>query len=125
MVDHTQNQSSDGNSFVTGFTIGLFTGAAGYYLFATERGAKLRQQLVTEWENAKIDLVEEGVIENQHVSLREFLFDLLHKAFTPEGSKPRTYQQVALTEELEAGRKKAREVSSRLKKDSSKRFKGV
>ena len=124
MVDHTHTQSDDGSSFVTGFTIGLFVGAAGYYLFATDKGAKLRKELVADWEEAKIHLVEEGVIENNHISLRQFLFDFLHKTFNPDAAKPR-YQQVVLANELEEGRKKAREVSNRVKKDVSKKFKGV
>ncbi len=120
-----QNQSSDdGNSFVTGFTVGLFVGAAGYYLFATDKGAKLRKQLVADWEGAKEQLIADGVIENDRLSLREFLFDLLHKAFNPEPSKNRSYQHVVLAEELEAGRKKAREAVNKVKKDV-KKFKGV
>ncbi len=120
-----QNQSEDGSSFVTGFTIGLFAGAAGYYLFATEKGAKLRKQMVADWEGAKEHLIEEGVIEDNRISLRQFLFDFLHKTFNPDAQKPRSYQQVVLANELEEGRKKAREVSNRVKKDVSKKFKGV
>lgn len=45
--------SDQEGSFLTGFTVGLFAGAAGYYLFATKKGAKLRTQLSQEWQQAQ------------------------------------------------------------------------
>ncbi|CAN5272774.1 hypothetical protein BH10PAT2_BH10PAT2_0020 [soil metagenome] len=123
MVD-TQSQSSDGTSFVTGFTVGLFVGAAGYYLFATEKGAKLRKQLVNEWDSAKVDLVEQGVIENPKVTLREFIQDMLHNAF-PDVSKS-TARNISnlVIEEADVLRKTATD-SAKAKKGSAKKFKGV
>lgn len=57
-------------SFVTGFTVGLFAGAAGYFLFATKRGATLRQTLETEWKSAQAHLLTKGAIEQSSVDLR-------------------------------------------------------
>lgn len=68
----------DSNSFVTGFTFGLFAGAAGYFLFGTKKGEELRRQLVIEWEEAKEHMAQEGVITHQKVSLRDFLEEFLH-----------------------------------------------
>jgi len=123
MVDN-QSQSSDGNSFVTGFTVGLFIGAAGYYLFATEKGSKLRKQLVNEWEHAKVDLVNDGVIANPKITLREFIQDMLHKAF-PDVSKS-TARNISnlVVEEADTLRKKAVN-DSKAKKGNAKKFKGV
>ncbi len=124
MADTQQSQSSDGNVFVTGFTVGLFVGAAGYYLFATEKGSKLRKQLVHEWEHAKVDLVQEGVIQNPKISLREFIQEMLRKAF-PDVSKS-TARNISnlVVEEADVLRKKAA-TSAKAKKDNAKKFKGV
>lgn len=126
MTDH-HSHTDEGSSFITGFTIGLFAGAAGYYLFASEDGAKLRKQLVAEWESAKEKLAEEGVIDNPQVSLREFIQELLHNAFqhAAEDTTDSKTMRLIAADDLEAGRKKAREVTNRVKKEASKRFKGV
>jgi gas vesicle protein len=58
---------------MNGFTIGMLAGAGGYFLFATDHGRKVRQQIVQEWEEAKKNLVKDGVISSTNVSLREFL----------------------------------------------------
>jgi hypothetical protein len=65
------------NSFLTGFAVGLFVGAAGFYLYGTDDGAKMRKQIAHEWEKTKVDLAEQGVIERPDVSLKEFLLEML------------------------------------------------
>ena len=66
-------QRSEQSSFTTGFTFGMLAGAVGYFLFGTERGGKLRRQIVAEWKEAQQRLAAEGKIESTQVSLREFL----------------------------------------------------
>lgn len=67
--------------FVAGFSIGLVAGAAAYFLFGTERGTKLRSQLMAEWESATDQMVDDGVIEDAQISLRGFLQDLVEDIF--------------------------------------------
>ena len=66
---------------MAGFSLGLIAGAAGYFLFATERGSKVRKQLIKEWEGATDQMVEEGVIASKDISIREFLSDLFENVF--------------------------------------------
>ncbi len=71
--------NQDNGSFITGFTIGIFAGAAGFFLFATDNGKKVRTQLNQEWQEAKQVLAEEGVIEDKDQSLRELASNLIQK----------------------------------------------
>ncbi len=50
----------------------MFAGAAGYFLFGTKRGASLLKQLEGEWESAKKQLVDEGIIETGDIKLKDF-----------------------------------------------------
>ncbi len=47
------NSTDDSGSFFSGLTIGLFAGAVGYYLFASEKGSKLVKKVSSEWEKAQ------------------------------------------------------------------------
>jgi gas vesicle protein len=116
-MTHHHQDTNNSSSFITGFTVGLFAGAAGYFLFGTKEGAKVRKQLVEDWEEAKEHLVEEGVLEHPEISLREFFRNVIDQA-------------VNRTEEIEErllpdedGRRS--KTASARKKDSKKRFKGV
>lgn len=51
-----QNSGQDQGSFLNGFVVGLFAGAAGYFLFATDRGHSVREELAQEWQQAKSQL---------------------------------------------------------------------
>lgn len=103
------------SSFVAGFSLGLIAGAAGYFLFATERGAKVRKQLITEWEGAKDQMVKEGVLPNKQVSIRQFLQNMFEEVF-----------QASLPDELMTSSKqrKAAKTSARRTKRGN-RFSGV
>lgn len=61
----------DSGSFLTGFTLGMFAGAASLFLFGTERGNKVRSRMAEEWEEAKEYLEEEGVIEKGKTTIRD------------------------------------------------------
>ena|SRR5258708_2804578 len=113
----SRDEDSSQTSFTTGFTVGLFAGAAGYYLFGTKQGAVLRRQLLKDWEEAKEHLVEEGVISHNNVSLRGLFKELVHQAVS-EGEK---VEERLLSVE---GSKKTPKSSPR-KRETSKRFKGV
>lgn len=64
-------QSSDSGSFTTGFTLGIFAGALGYFLFGTKDGNSMRQKIAREWEQAKEKLIEEDGLETSVVTLRD------------------------------------------------------
>lgn len=71
----------DQGNFLTGFTFGLFAGAMGYFLFGTPKGEELRSQLAEEWDLAKNDLTEAGVI-GQNNSIRDVINLVLNKVST-------------------------------------------
>lgn len=51
-----KNEDTQGGSFLSGLTLGLFAGAASYYLLGTKDGQKLRDRLKNEWDEAKGNL---------------------------------------------------------------------
>lgn len=53
-------QRSDTGSFLGGFTLGIFAGAAGFFLFGTDKGRRLKDVLVDEWQQAKSQLPDRG-----------------------------------------------------------------
>lgn len=113
-------QQTSPNSFVMGFTFGVLTGAVGYFLFSTDRGSRLRKQMLYEWKDAKVRLAEEGVIQNPDETFRQALQDGLHRfaQFTQELSSPSSRSQ-ALNQV-----KKIRS-PGRPRKASVQKFKGV
>lgn len=66
-------QQDDQGSFLTGFTLGIFAGAAGYYLFATDKGKKLRTELNQEWQQARAQVGPETF---QYSSIKEVLYSI-------------------------------------------------
>ena len=50
------------HSFTIGFTLGIFSGVVGYYLFGTKQGEKTREKLTEEWEQANQYLIDQGVL---------------------------------------------------------------
>lgn len=86
MALNDQNDNFDdfpdhSGGFVAGFSLGMIAGAAAYYLFGTEKGRVLRAQLVEEWEGAKDHMVDDGVLKDRQVSLREFMQKLIQDVF--------------------------------------------
>lgn len=69
--------SSNEGSFVTGFTVGLFAGAAGFFLFGTNKGQVVRGKLSQEWNQAKKQLAQDGVISSPDLSLRDMFTQLI------------------------------------------------
>jgi len=70
-------------SFINGFTIGLFAGAVGFFLFGTDKGGKVRQTISKEWDSAKEHLAKEGVIPSAKVSIRDVVSQVV-EMFTPD-----------------------------------------
>jgi gas vesicle protein len=58
-----QEQQKDSGSFITGFGMGLLTGVAAYFLFATEQGKELRKRALEEWETTQKTITEETGVE--------------------------------------------------------------
>lgn len=82
---------SEAGSFVTGFTVGLFAGAAGYFLFATKRGKTLRQKIESEWQDAQAHLLTKGSIEESTTNLRDAIGSWWREYVTqPKEKKPTT-----------------------------------
>jgi gas vesicle protein len=69
MSDHNQG------SFVGGLALGMFAGAAGYFLFATKDGSKVRKKMEGEWSEAKVILAKEGVIKSKDVTISQLVGD--------------------------------------------------
>lgn len=102
------------SNFVAGFSLGLLAGAAGYFLFGTEKGAKVRKQLVEEWEGAQEHLINEGALPEK-LNLRQFLQNVFEEVF-----------QSSLPDELmnPSKQRKASKAAARRAKKGSK-FSGV
>jgi gas vesicle protein len=83
-----ESGASKATSFLTGFSVGLFVGAAGYYLYATDRGKKLREHVSDEWKTAKVELAKGGVIRDSDISMRELFAEVIQKMFV-RGQKVR------------------------------------
>lgn len=87
-------------SFLAGFTVGLFAGAAGYFLFGTDQGRKIKQQLAKEWQLARNTLPERsgGLVHYASVSdlirsvgtaIRQAEKDGLEKVQSQVGQRPK------------------------------------
>ena len=98
-----QNQGS----FLGGLALGMFAGAAGYFLFATKEGAKTRVKLESEWQGAKEKMAQDGIIQDKNMSISQMVGEWL-----------------GMTHETKKITKKKSHKSSSTKKDSEK-FKGV
>lgn len=78
-----QNQGS----FLGGLALGLFAGAAGYFLFGTKDGEQVRKKVQKEWQEAKTALVEEGIIKNKDQSIKDLISEWLGMAETKTTTK--------------------------------------
>lgn len=115
-ADNNSLYPPEQGNFVAGFSLGLLAGAAGYFLFATEKGSKVRKQLVQEWEGAQDHMVKEGVIAaGSKISIRQYLQHMFEEVF-----------QASLPDELMTPSKlrKASKAPARRAKKGSK-FSGV
>lgn len=81
-----QNQGS----FLGGLALGLFAGAAGYFLFGTKDGEQVRKKVEKEWQEAKATLVDEGIIKSKDLSLKDLISEWLGMAETKTPVKKKT-----------------------------------
>ncbi len=107
MTHTTPKSSHDQGSFLTGFTFGLFAGAAGYFMFGTQKGKKLREKLADEWENAR----SEAGDSLPNMSWREMLRSLV-----------KSFQDQA---DAEVDKPQAKKAVKPAPKDTKSKFKGV
>lgn len=68
-------------SFITGLTIGLFAGAASYFLLVTPKGKKVRQNLEKEWQAAQASTggMPPSILSNSNVTSIRGLFASLRE----------------------------------------------
>lgn len=99
----------DQGSFIGGFTIGLFAGAVGYFLFATDKGKKIKKQMAHEWQQAQANMPDRGQGLANFNSFRDVLVHI----------KDQIEEQVA-----ESEKKSSRTGKKKTAKKQSK-FKGV
>ncbi len=66
-------------SFFTGLVIGLLAGSTSYFLFTTQQGQALRQQLEHEWDKIKKKLPQDK-LELEDLDLAELADLILNKA---------------------------------------------
>lgn len=57
--------------FLTGFVAGMAAGAAAVYFFATEKGQDFVEDMENLWEEARPELVKQGVIDDTDATLGE------------------------------------------------------
>lgn len=99
----------DQGSFINGFSIGLFAGAAAYFMFGTENGTKFRKQISKEWQSARAGMPDRGQGLTNYSTVRELL---LHMKQHIDNS----VTQVERKEESQKARKKAEAISPTPKK---------
>ncbi|HCR81528.1 MAG: hypothetical protein UY13_C0002G0016 [Candidatus Pacebacteria bacterium GW2011_GWB1_47_8] len=67
--------------FLLGFVAGMTAGAAAVYFLATDRGKDFVDDMNELWEEARPELVKQGVIQDTEASLGESVKTLLIQAF--------------------------------------------
>jgi len=108
MSDHHEQ-----GSFVSGFSIGLLAGAAGYFLFGTDKGRQIKAKLAQEWSQAQLSMPERGSGVINFSSLSQMLKSVATSISVAEKEGRDKLQTHRLT--------KAKNVS----KKSKPKFKGV
>jgi gas vesicle protein len=109
------NLNDNNGSFLNGFAVGLLAGAMGYFLFGTDRGSDIRENLNIEWEKAKTELEKEGVI-TEGKSLRELIVAKINEISSLSKAQPASGKQPA--------KPRSKALNSKAK-SSAKKFKGV
>lgn len=110
----------DEGSFLTGFSLGIFAGAMGFFLFGTNDGKKIRHDLNQEWEKAKVKLAEDGIIANPDQNLRDVIHDYVAKIWGEK--KADEIIPPSLSEKHVKPKSKSKSSES---KKTTKKFKGI
>lgn len=95
-------------SFLAGFSVGLVAGAAGYFLFGTDRGRDVKERLAAEWEEARKSLPSQGNTLLNYSSVSELIRSVGNMILDAEseGREKATAQRAS--KEKKAGVKKAK-----------------
>lgn len=80
MTEQSSSQSDNG-SFWTGFSVGMLAGAVSYFLFATDKGEKVRKELKDEWHQAQKQTIEPAG-QAAAVSIRTLIKDVIDQVTT-------------------------------------------
>ena len=80
-------QQQHKNSFVGGFALGLVAGAAGFFLFATSEGKKVRQKANQAWQEASSELQAQGLIDDPQTTIHDFLQKMFSDGFARQAGK--------------------------------------
>jgi len=85
------SQSDQQGSFLNGFTLGLFAGAAGYFLFGTSKGNEIRTKITKEWQEAQKDILGSTEITQDGsqtlMGIRQFIGSIIDAAYS-DADKP-------------------------------------
>lgn len=102
-------------SFVTGMAIGLFAGAASYFVLMTPEGKKMRKRLEKEWQEAQAAGIGTLPSSDPNVISVKSFFGTLRQAISDaaESSQPKT---------VSTSTKKTKKPAA---KKTDARFKGV
>jgi gas vesicle protein len=122
MHNQQPTSSNDQGSFLTGFGLGLLAGAAGYFLFATDRGKKVQSELTKEWQAAKQNLGESPASEAAAgLNLKQMLIQTASSFLELDVVKEATK-----TNKTSAPAKKSKTAkAAKASKSSQKKFSGV
>jgi len=83
-------KSSFQGPFITGFVAGMAAGAAGVYFFATDRGKDFVAEMNELWEEARPELVKQGVIEDSDATLGQAVKSFLIEVFAETAQEAQT-----------------------------------
>jgi len=67
-----QKKNNQGSTFVTGFTMGILAGVAGYLLLSSDEGKKTLKKIKKEWQIAQEELLKQGSIK-KHWDIRKLI----------------------------------------------------
>lgn len=109
-------------SFIGGLALGMFAGAAGFFLFGTKDGSKFRQKIDKEWQEAKACLEKDGVIKDRNASVMELIRDWFGLEVLP---KKLTKKKLSKTAPTKTRKKTTSESLVTPVPKSTKKFKGV
>lgn len=114
-----QQDQKESGSFMSGFGIGLLTGAAAYFLFGTEQGKELRKKALSEWDSMQGSMSKESGIEMPK-QLRQVMREVV-------GYFAESIKQI---QDIQESANKPKTVPTKTKKPetkakSSSRFKGL
>lgn len=112
---------ADQGSFLMGMTVGMVAGAFGFFLFATDRGEKMRREFLAEWQQAAGQMNPDQtaalnqVVQGQPGTLRSALWTLITGA--AEVMTPVKGEEVAVSKHAKPKRP--------ISKTTDRKFRGI